>query len=99
MGISISNVNTVTQKTTIADNIGNQYAQSAVKINLAGRDWGYGNNIDGQLLPGIPAKCEITVKNVDSSATYMTYYISTSTAFPGSVNYTLDVVLRNVKIY
>ena len=99
MNVTINNVNAFTQKTFISDNLGNQYNNKSVKISLGGNDWGYGNNIEGTLLTDIPSKCVITVKNVDKSAKYMTYYIYTSTALPGSVNYSADVILKNVKIH
>lgn len=99
MNVTINNVNAFTQKTFISDNLGNQYNNKSVKISLGGKDWGYGNNIEGTLLTDIPSKCVITVKNVDKSAKYMTYYIYTSTALPGSVNYSADVILKNVKIH
>lgn len=99
MNVTINNVNSFTQKTFISDNLGNQYDNKSVKISLGGKDWGYGNNIEGTLLTDIPSKCVITVKNVDKSAKYMTYYIYTSTALPGSVNYSADVILKNVKIH
>ena len=99
MGITINNVNSVTQKTTISDDLDNQYGNKSVKISLDGKDWGYGNNIDGTLLTDIPSKCVITIKSVDQNAKYMTCYMYTSTALPGSVNYSADVVLKNVKIH
>ena len=99
MNITINNVNSFTQKTFVSDDLGNQYTTKNVKISLAGKDWGYGNNIEGTLLTDIPSKCVITVKGVDKSAKYMTYYMYTSTALPGSVNYSADVILKNVKIH
>ena len=99
MNITITNVNTFTQKTFISDDLGNQYSNKYVKISLGGKDWGYGNNIEGTLLTGIPSKCVITIKDVDKNAKYMTCYIYTSTALPGSVNYSSDVILKNVKIH
>ena len=99
MNITINNVNSFTQKTFISDDLGNQYTTKNVKIALGGKDWGYGNNIEGTLLTDIPSKCVITIKGVDKNAKYMTYYIYTSTALPGSVNYSADVVLKKVKIH
>lgn len=99
MGITLNNVNAFTQKTVISDNLGNQYPVKSVKLSLAGRDFGFGNNIDGTLLPDIPTKCEVTVNYVDADATHMTYCIYTSIALPGSVNYTDNVILKNVKIH
>lgn len=99
MGITLSNVNSFTQKTIISDDLGNQYPVRQVKLSLAGKDLGFGNNIEGTLLPGIPVKCEVTVTYVDADAAYMNYYIWTSIAFPGSVNYTDNLTLRNVKIH
>ncbi len=99
MNITINNVNAFTQKTFVSDDLGNQYSNKYVKIALGGKDWGYGNNIEGTLLTDIPSKCIITVKDVDKSAKYMTFYMYTSTALPGSVNYSADVVLKNVKIH
>lgn len=99
MGITIQNVNAFTQKTHISDNLGNQYPNEFVKISLAGNTLGWGNNIEGTLLPDIPTQCIITVRNVDSNATHMHYYIYTSTAFPGSVNYSDNVILKKVKIH
>lgn len=98
MGITLNNVYSFTQ-TIISDNLGNQYPVKQVKLALAGKDFGFGNNIDGTLPPGIPVKCEVTVNYVDTGATYMNYYIWTSIAFPGSVNYTDNVTLKNVKIH
>lgn len=98
-GVTVNNVNAFTNHTHIADNLGNQYPKDQVKISLAGKDFGYGNNIEGTLLGGIPAKVVVTVKSVDASAKMMHYYIYTSTAKPGGVNYTSDVILKNVKIY
>lgn len=99
MGITIQNVNAFTQKTHISDNLGNQYPNEFVKISLAGNTLGQGNNIEGTLLPYIPTQCIITVRNVDSNATHMHYYIYTSTAFLGSVNYSDNVILKKVKIH
>lgn len=99
MGITIQNVNVFTQKTHISDNLGNQYPNEFVKISLAGNTLGQGNNIEETLLPYIPTQCIITVRNVDSNATHMHYYIYTSTAFPGSVNYSDNVILKKVKIH
>lgn len=97
--VTINNVNAFTGHTHIADNLGNQYPKDQVKISLAGKDFGYGNNIEGTLLDGIPAKVVVTVKAVDPDATLMTYYLYTSTAKAGGVNYTSDVILKNVRIY
>ena len=99
MGITITNVNSFTQKTHIADNFGNQYPNEFVKISLAGNSFGWGNNIEGTLLPNLPTQCIITVQNVDPSATYMHYYMYTSIALPGGVNYSADVILSNIKIH
>ena len=99
MNVTVTNVNAFTQKTFISDDLGNQYSKEFVKISLAGKDWGYGNNIEGTLLPGIPVKCVITVKAVNTDAEYMSYYIYTATALPGSVAYSDNVILRNVKIH
>lgn len=99
MNVTLNNVNAFTQKTIIADNLGNQYEKKFVKLSLAGKNFGFGNNIEGTLLPDMPTKCEVTVNNVDADATHMTYYIYTSTALPGSVNYSDNVVLKNVKIH
>lgn len=99
MGITLNNVNAFTQKTIISDDLGNQYPTKQVKISLAGKDFGFGNNIEGTLLPGIAVKCEITTTYVDNNASYMNYYIWTSTALPGSVNYTDNITLRNIKIH
>ena len=99
MNVTLNNVNAFTQKTFISDDLGNQYSKQFVKISLAGKDWGYGNNIEGTLLPDIPVKCIITVKAVNTDAKYMSYYIYTATALPGSVAYSDNVILRNVKIH
>lgn len=99
MNVTLNNVNAFTQKTIIADNLGNQYEKKFVKLSLAGKNFGFGNNIEGTLLPDMPTRCEVTVNNVDADATHMTYYIYTSTALPGSVNYSDNVVLKNVKIH
>lgn len=99
MGITIQNVNAFTQKTHISDNLGNQYPNEFVKISLAGNTFGWGNNIEGTLLSDIPTQCIITVRNVDSDATHMHYYIYTSIALPGGVNYSDDVILKKVKIH
>lgn len=98
-GVTLNNVNAFTGHTHIADNLGNQYPNDQVKISLAGKDFGYGNNIEGTLLSDIPAKVVITVKAVDPQAKKMNYYIYTSAAKSGGVNYTSDVVLKNVNIY
>ena len=98
-GVTLNNVNAFTNHTQIADNLGNQYPKDQVMMSLAGKDFGYGNNIEGTLLEGIPAKVVITVKAVDPKATKMNYYIYTSVAKAGGVNYTSDVILRNVNIY
>ncbi len=99
MGITLSNVNTVTEKTFISDNLGTQYPRRVVKIALDGKDLGTGNDIEGTLRPGIPAKCEITVNSVDSGATYMTYQIFASTACAGSAVYSGNIFLEKVRIH
>lgn len=98
-GVTIGNVNAFTNHTHIADNLGNQYPRDQVKISLAGKDFGFGNDIEGTLLGGVPSKVVVTVKAVDTSAKMMHYYIYTSTAKPGGVNYTSDIILKNVTIY
>lgn len=97
--VTVNNVNAFTNHTHIADNLGNQYPRDQVKISLAGRDYGYANNTDGMLLGGIPAKVVVTVKAVDAGATEMHYYIYTSTAKAGGMNYASDITFRDVKIY
>jgi hypothetical protein len=99
MGITVQNVNSFTQKTHISDDMGNQYPKEFVKISLAGSTLGWGNNIEGTLLPNVPSQCIITVQNVDTDVKYMHYYIYTSIAFPGGVNTSADVILSNVKVH
>ena len=99
MGITISNVNSFTQKTHIADDLGNQYPNEFVKITLAGNTLGWGNNIEGTLLPNVPSQCIVTVQNVDTDVKYMHFYMYTSIAFPGGVNTSADVILSNVKVH
>ncbi len=99
MGITVQNVNSFTQKTHISDDMGNQYPKEFVKISLAGNTLGWGNNIEGTLLPNVPSQCIITVQNVDTDVKYMHYYIYTSIALPGGVNTSADVILSNVKVH
>lgn len=98
-GVTLNNVNATTDHTHIGDNLGNWYLRKQVKMSLGGKDFGYGNDIEGTLLSDIPVKAVITVNYVDPKATKMNYYIYTSTAKPGGVVYSSDVVFKNVPIY
>ncbi len=100
MNISITNVNEFTQHTFISDNWGTQYPRKKVKISLAGKEYYYGYELVlGTLLPGIPTKCVITVKDVAEDATHMHYYIYTERSVIGTINRTKDIIFKNIKIH
>ena len=99
MGITISNVNKVTDKTFIYDDLENYYDASQVTISLDGKTLGSGNDIDGEIPSGDSVSCVVTVRNVDDYAEYMSYHMYTSIASYGGVNISDDVVLSNVKIH
>ncbi len=99
MNVSVTNVNPVTEKTSIADNLDNEYAASAIKITLGGKTLGYGNSIDGDLSYGEPVTCTVTVDNVAEGAAYMTYRLWCSNSFPGSVVTSDYITVENVKIH
>ena len=99
LGITINNVNTMTEKTRIYDDLANFYYSSQVTISLGGNTYGAGNNIDGELPPNEPVRCSVTVKDVDEAAEYMTFYMYISVAAYGGVNISDNVVLSDVKIH
>lgn len=99
MGITINNVDKVTLKTFIYDDLENYYDASQVTISFDGKTLGSGNDIDGEIPSGDSVSCVVTVRNVDDYAEYMSYHMYTSIASYGGVNISDDVVLSNVKIH
>lgn len=100
MGITLMNVNPVTEKTEVFDNLGSRYPTKSVRIAIDGHHLGFGNNIEGSLKPNVPVTCEITVSPLASQdVTYMNYRIYTSTAFHGAVNYSDFLTFKNIRIH
>lgn len=99
MGITINNVDKVTLKTFIYDDLENYYDASQVTISFDGKTLGSGNDVDGEIPSGDSVSCVVTVRNVDDYAEYMSYHMYTSIASYGGVNISDDVVLSNVKIH